>query len=187
MDLFDKATKVAKDVGNSVKTTAVNVGNSIGNITKEQSELAGLKLQKNNIDKKLNSAYAEIGRKYVEYIQQCDTGVVFDVTEIVEKMKPDLEKMADLDVQIAEMDNRIKQNNLDRERKKAQELFDSEKKKLDKALDMDIISNEEYDEKLAAAQKKLDNFEQLRKIDMQLDMGIITKSEHEEKIRNILQ
>lgn len=46
MDLFDKATKVAKDVGNSVKTTAVNVGNSIGNITKEQSELAGLKLKK---------------------------------------------------------------------------------------------------------------------------------------------
>ena len=121
MDLFDKATKVAKDVGNSVKTTAVNVGNSIGNITKEQSELAGLKLQKNNIDKKLNSAYAEIGRNYVEYIQQCDTGVVFDVAEIIEKMKPDLEKMADLDVQIAEMDNRIKQNNLDRERKKAQE------------------------------------------------------------------
>ena len=187
MDLFDKATKVAKDVGNSVKTTAVNVGNSIGNITKEQSELAGLKLQKNNIDKKLNSAYAEIGRKYVEYSQQCDTGVVFDVAEIIEKMKPDLEKMADLDVQIAEMDNRIKQNNLDRERKKAQELFDSEKKKLDKALDMDIISNEEYNEKLAAAQKKLDNFEQLRKIDMQLDMGIITKSEHEEKTRNILR
>ena len=52
---------------------------------------------------------------------------------------------------------------------------------------MDIISNEEYNEKLAAAQKKLDNFEQLRKIDMQLDMGIITKSEHEEKTRNILR
>jgi hypothetical protein len=102
MDFFDKATKVAKDVGNSVKTTAVNVGNSISNITKEQSELAGLKLQKSNIDKKLNSAYAEIGRKYVEYIQQCDTGILFDVSDIVEEMKPDLEKIAELDAQIAD-------------------------------------------------------------------------------------
>lgn len=187
MDFFDKATKVAKDVGNSVKTTAVNVGNSISNITKEQSELAGLKLQKSNIDKKLNSAYAEIGRKYVEYIQQCDTGILFDVSDIVEEMKPDLEKIAELDAQIADMDHQIRQNNLDRERKKAQDIFDSEQKKLDKALDMEIITNEEYNEKLAAAQKKLDHFELLKKIDMQLEMGIISKVEHEEKVRNILQ
>lgn len=187
MDLFDKATKMAKDVGNSVKTTAVNVGNTLGNITKEQSELAGLKLQKSNIDKKLDSAYSEIGRKYVEYIEACDTGVVFDVSDIIEKMKPDLEKIAELDTQIEEKENQIKQNSLDRERKKAQEQFDSEKKKLDKALDMDIVTECEYNEKLSAAQKKLDNFELLRKIDMQLEMGIISKSEHEEKIKNILQ
>lgn len=187
MDLFDKATKMAKDVGNSVKTTAVNVGNTIGNITKEQSELAGLKLQRSNIDKKMDSAYSEIGRKYVSYIEECSTGVVFDVSEIIEEMKPELEKMADLDVQIAEMENQIKQNNLDREKKKAQEQFDSEKKKLDKALDMEIITDMEYNEKLSAAQKKLDNYELLKKIDMQLEMGIITKAEHEEKIKSILE
>ena len=92
-----------------------------------------------------------------------------------------------MDAQIADMDHQIRQNNLDRERKKAQDIFDSEQKKLDKALDMEIITNEEYNEKLAAAQKKLDHFELLKKIDMQLEMGIINKAEHEEKVRNILQ
>lgn len=187
MDLFDKATKMAKDVGNTVKSTAKNVGNTIGNLTKEQSELAGLKLQKNSIDKKLESSYVEIGKRYVDYVEECDTGVAFNVSDIIELMKPELEKRADIDISIADLEDQIKQNNADRERKKAQDQFDSEKMKLDKALDLEIITAIEYSEKLSVAQKKLDNFEMLRKIDMQLEMGIITKSEREEKINNILQ
>ena len=52
---------------------------------------------------------------------------------------------------------------MERERKKAQEHFDSEKKKLDKARELDVISEEEYDEKLAKAMKKLENFDILKK------------------------
>ena len=61
-----------------------------------------------------------------------------------------------------------------------------QKSKLDKALEMDILSKDEYDEKLSVVQKKYDNYEQLRKIDMQLEMGIITKDEHTAKVNNII-
>lgn len=67
------------------------------------------------------------------------------------------------------------------------EQFESEKRKLDKARDLDIISELEYDEKLTKARKRYDNFEMLKKIQMQLEMDIITREEYEEKVQNILQ
>ena len=44
MDFFDKTTKMVKE---------------IGNVTKEQTELANLKIQKAAIEKKLENQYAE--------------------------------------------------------------------------------------------------------------------------------
>ena len=58
---------------------------------------------------------------------------------------------------------------------------------MDKARDLDVISEDEYDDKLAQARKKLENFETLKKIQMQYEMDIITKEEYEEKVKNILQ
>ncbi len=46
---------------------------------------------------------------------------------------------------------------------------------------------DEYEEKLAKAQRKFDNFETLKKIQMQYEMDIITKEEYEDKVRNVLQ
>jgi len=50
-----------------------------------------------------------------------------------------------------------------------------------------VISFDEYEEKLAKAQRKFDNFETLKKIQMQYEMDIITKEEYEDKVRNVLQ
>ena len=187
MDIFDKATKKAKEVGNSVVNTAMNVGNTIGNVTKEQGELASLKMQKANLDKKLESSYAAIGKRYIEYVQNCDIEKAFDVSDIIEDMQAELNKMEEITQQITDIEQQIRNNNAEKEKKKAQEQFDSEKKKLDKALEMDIITVEEYNEKLAVAEKKLDTFEQIRKVRMQLDMGIISKAEYDEKLNNIIQ
>lgn len=187
MDLFDKAVQKAKEVGNNVASTAVNVGNSIRSTTKEQTELAGLKLQKSTIDKKLENLYAQIGRAYVNYVNAYDTETLFDVNDIIEKMKPELEQMDKIDVRIKELEEQIKQNNYERYAKRAEEQFEAEKEKLDKALSMDIIPEYEYQEKLAYAQKKLDYFEEIRKIDLQYEMNIISKKEHDQKIDEILK
>ena len=186
MDLFDKSMKVVKEVGDSVVSTTKKVSDSLKNVTREQSELAGVKIQKSNIEKKLTQSYAKIGKKYVEYMKNTNTDETFDVSDILEAMQPDLDKIVEIEVSIAQTEEQIKKDNAEREMKKAQAAFDSEKAKLDKALEIDIITEDEYAAKLAVAQKKLDNYEVLRKINLQLEMGIITKAEYEEKVKNIL-
>lgn len=187
MDLFDKAIEKAKKVGNNVASTAMNVGNTIGNVTKEQTELAGLKLQRSTIDKKLEGMYAQIGKKYVSYIEVCDSAETFDVEDIISDMQHELNQIRDLDAQIEALEEQIKKNSMERELKKAEEQFEAEKSRLDKALAMDILTAEEYESKLEAARRKLDNFDQIRKIHLQYEMDIITKEEHDEKIAQILK
>lgn len=172
MDFFDKTTKVVKE---------------IGNVTKEQTELANLKIQKAAMEKKLESQYAEIGKRYVAYIADSFRTTPFDVSDILDAINPDLEKVAEISEQISQKDQQVRQHSIEKDRKKALDQFESEKRKLDKARDLDVISEDEYEEKLEKAQKKFDNFEILKKIQMQYEMDIITKEEYEEKVRNVLQ
>ena len=101
-------------------------------------------------------------------------------------MKPDLEKLEEMNTSLKEKEIEAKKDEEERRQKKALEEYEAQKAKLDKAMELDILTQEEYDEKLAVIKKKYDNYEQLRKIDMQLQMGIISKEEHKEKIKNII-
>ena len=172
MDFFDKTTKAVRDLSNA---------------TREQTELANLKIQKAAIEKKLESQYAEIGKRYVAYIADTFRTEPFDVTDILDVINPDLDKIAEIVDQVEQKEQQFRQHSIEKDRKKALEQFESEKRKLDKARDLDIISELEYDEKLAKARKRYDNFEMLKKIQMQFEMDIITREEYEEKVRNILQ
>ncbi len=185
--MFGKAAKTAKEVGDTVIHSAKSIGGSIYNATKEQSELASLNIQKSVIEKKLEESYAAIGKRYVAYIEKCDSNVAFDVSDVLEAMKPDLEKLADVKLQIDTKEALIREGNEERARKKAQEEFEATKQKLDKALALDVLTQLEYDIKLEIAQKRYDNHELLRKIEIQLEMGIITKAEYDEKVKSILR
>lgn len=52
---------------------------------------------------------------------------------------------------------------------------------------MDLVSQEEYDAKVAAAQRKLDNFEAIRKVEQQYDMKLITKEERDAKLKALTE
>lgn len=115
-----------------------------------------------------------------------DEEPVFDVSDFLTIIKQDQAKKKELENQLAEVDKRAKQNTLLREKTKAEESFEQEKGVLDKALAMEIISKEEYEQKLNIARKKVENFEEIKKIEQQFEMGIITKEEKDEKINAIL-
>ena len=115
-----------------------------------------------------------------------DEEPVFDVSDFLTIIKQDQAKKKELENQLAEVEKRAKQNTLLREKTKAEESFEQEKGVLDKALAMEIISKEEYEQKLNIAKKKVENFEEIKKIEQQFDMGIITKEEKDEKINAIL-
>lgn len=73
------------------------------------------------------------------------------------------------------------------EKRKVEEDFILEKEKLDKALAMDLISQDEYNEKINNYRKRLDNFEEIKKIEQQYDFGIITLEEKNQKINLIIK
>ena len=114
-----------------------------------------------------------------------DEEPVFDVSDFLTIIKQDQAKKKELENQLAEVEKRAKQNTLLREKTKAEESFEQEKGVLDKALAMEIISKEEYEQKLNIARKKVENFEEIKKIEQQFEMGIITKEEKDEKINAI--
>ena len=172
MDFFDKTTKAVRDIGNA---------------TREQTELANLKIQKAAIEKKLESQYAEIGKRYVAYIADTFRTEPFDVTDILDVINPDLERIADIVEQVEQKEQQFRQHSIEKDRKRALEQFENEKRKLDKAKDLDIVTELEYEEKLAKARRKFDNFEALKKLQLQFEMDIITREEYEEKVRSILQ
>ena len=115
-----------------------------------------------------------------------DEEPVFDVSDFLTIIKQDQAKKKELENQLAEVEKRAKQNTLLREKTKAEESFEQEKGVLDKALAIEIISKEEYEQKLNIARKKVENFEEIKKIEQQFEMGIITKEEKDEKINAIL-
>ena len=115
-----------------------------------------------------------------------DEEPVFDVSDFLTIIRQDQAKKKELENQLAEVEKRAKQNTLLREKTKAEESFEQEKGVLDKALAMEIISKEEYEQKLNIAKKKVENFEEIKKIEQQFEMGIITKEEKDEKINALL-
>lgn len=121
-----------------------------------------------------------------EVAEESDEEPVFDVSDFLTIIKQDQAKKKELENQLAEVEKRAKQNALIREKTKAEEAFEQEKGVLDKALVMEILSKEEYEQKLNIARKKVENFEEIKKIEQQFEMGIITKEEKDEKINALL-
>lgn len=121
-----------------------------------------------------------------EVKEESDEEPVFDVSDFLTIIKQDQAKKKELENQLAEVEKRAKQNALIREKTKAEEAFEQEKGVLDKALAMEILFKEEYEQKLNIARKKVENFEEIKKIEQQFEMGIITKEEKDEKINALL-
>ena len=121
-----------------------------------------------------------------EVADESDEEPVFDVSDFLTIIKQDQAKKKELENQLAEVEKRAKQNALIREKTKAEEAFEQEKGVLDKALAMEILSKEEYEQKLNIARKKVENFEEIKKVEQQFEMGIITKEEKDEKINALL-
>ncbi len=187
MDLLEQAAKVMKIVGESVVDSVKTVGDTIYTSTKDQREIVNLKIQKSSIEKKLQDSYAVIGKRYVDFLGEKGAEDTFDASDFVQGMKDDLDKLAEIEASIEKINLSARKEEEEKIQKKAKEEYQSAKEKLDKAFQMDIITQEEYDKKMIPIQKKYDNYAQLRKIDMQLEMNIITKEEYEQKVKEVLE
>ena len=118
----------------------------------------------------------------MDYVSETGDMGGLDVTDLLTMMDPKLTRKQELEAQLIELEKRMKQNAVLRDKAKAEEEFQEEKTKLDRALAMDVISQDEYNYKISVARKKVDNFEEIRRIEQQCEMGIITNEEKNAKI-----
>ena len=99
MGIFDKALKTVQNVGDSLATSAVNVGSAAGTSIQDNTELNNLKMQINTIDQELDAAYVQMGKRYVDYVAKTgDMGNV-DMTDLLTMVDPKLSRKKELEEQ----------------------------------------------------------------------------------------
>lgn len=174
-DMDDAEPETAENEAAEAETTEATESSEVIDEVKEEA-----------IDEVKAEDVAETVDEAKEEAADEDEEPVFDASDFLTIIKQDQAKKKELENQLAEVEKRAKQNTLLREKTKAEESFEQEKGVLDKALAMEIISKEEYEQKLNIARKKVENFEEIKKIEQQFEMGIITKEEKDEKINAIL-
>jgi len=185
MGMFGKMKSAAGAVGNATASAAATATGTVVTSAKENAKIAGINGELATIENQLNNAYEQIGKKYVEVAMS--TGEVPDIgiMDILNSIEPKLDKKSKLEQERNEIEKELKDQLIMTEKAAATREFEAEKAKLDKALGMEVVSQEEYDQKISVAQKKLDSFAEVRRLDEQLSMGIITKKEHTTKISEL--
>lgn len=185
MAFFDKLTQTASNVGKSVASSA-KIKSSTTITTQKQTKLTQLKSQVNVINQKLYAFYVQIEKRYIDYVLETGDMPGIDASDLLKLMDPKMTKK-ELEQQIIELEKEIKNKSVLREKQQAEEEYLAEKAKLDKALAMELMSQSDYEVKLAIAKKKYDNFEEIRKVQQLADMNLITKEEKEAKIKELTE
>ena len=173
--MTESFTKAATDMANSVSTTAREQG-SINNIEKEIGVL----------NSEIDTAYTQIGRRFVEYVIEKKEMPGIDVSDILNMLEPKMSRKAELEAERIEIQKRLKDMALIQEKNRLEEEFRIEKDKLDRGRAMDIINEVEYEQKINQYRKRIDNFDEIKKIEHQHEFGIISVQEKEIKINLIL-
>lgn len=186
-DMDDAEPETAENEAAEAETTEATESSEVIDEVKAEAAAEAIdEVKAEDADETVDEASEEPAEDKVAEESDEDEEPVFDVSDFLTIIKQDQAKKKELENQLAEVEKRAKQNTLLREKTKAEESFEQEKGVLDKALAMEIISKEEYEQKLNIARKKVENFEEIKKIEQQFEMGIITKEEKDEKINAIL-
>lgn len=121
----------------------------------------------------------------MEYVLETKEMPGIDVSDILALLDSKMIRKDNLEVQIIEIQKRLKDQMIIQEKMIAEEGYRREKEKLDVALAMGVISKEEYNEKLIYYKKRLDSFEEIKRIEEQYELDIITREERDIKIDEI--
>lgn len=176
MSLFRNIKEVMNKMSYDTSTTS----SDHANLNKLETEIK-------SINNEVESAYTQIGRKVIEYIDKFGEPLPnLDINDILNVLSPKLERKEELEKQCIEIQKRLKDQEVLRAKNKLIDEFEFEKEKLDKALAMDVITISEYDDKINRFRSRIDNFDDIRKIEAQYNLGIISLDEKNDKISKLL-
>lgn len=179
-----------KGLFSTTKTLGKQIGGAIGNAADKTGTNAKISLQISSLEMerdKLNVEYenvcAIVGRKYVEYLLNDGTPAHVDVTEELRVIVPKLERIEEIEDEINRLEASRRDNQFTEEFNEAQQEYLALKKKLDQGLRLGVINKDEYNERLAKAKGKVDNFNEIQRVKSQYELGIITKEEMKAKLK----
>ncbi len=179
-----KSSETVKNIASSIPAKSDEIKTSENRSsfsTDRDPAISKLKAEIVRIEGQLQPIYTALGKKYAESGSE-DFNADEELKAIAEKKQ----EIANLKNEILEVE-KSKMNNKLAEKKKAFEAkINSEKEKLDKALALGVITQEEHDSKVSEQQKKLDNYDEIARIEEQFDLGIISNEEKEQRIKDII-
>ena len=186
MGLFDRIKTTAGGIGVTVARGAGQIAGKATTGAKEQAKIVAVKAEISSLQADIDVGYVAIGRAYVE---ACLAGK--EVPDIgagatLKMIEPKLEKQMELEKELVELEKSITDSQVMLERQLVQKEVDDVKAKLDKAKSMGIISDSDYEAKLAAEMKKLEYFEDIRNLKKQKEIGLISAEELEAKMKELL-
>jgi len=179
-------TKILYTTADVLGNATASSYNTVAVVQTEETEQAKIKRNISAINTELNAAYAQIGKKYFEYV--AGNGEAIESLGVDDVMKMALQKQerkAELEKALLAIEKRLKDQVILQEKAKAQADVDVQIEKLNSAKAMGVISENEYAEKISKVRKRLDNFEAIRNIEKQFEMGIITFSEKNAKLSEL--
>ena len=186
MGLFDRIKTTASGVGASLAT---GVGQIAGKATVEAKEAAKITAVKADIaavQAEIDTAYTAIGKAYVDAAVAGKEVSDIGAGPTLKLLEPKLEKKMELEKELIALEKALGDSQILQERQILQRELDAQKEKLDKAKAMGVISDEDYNAKLAEAGKRLEHFEDIRKLDKQKELGLLTQAEYDAKVKALL-
>lgn len=185
MSFFDNLVSNGKALGNQISSAMGNAANQTGVDAKNSAERTSLEMEIATLNNELDKSYLLIGHKYVEYLILMEKEPEIDIADVLKLMAPKLKKKKELEDKLAALEKEDKEQHIIAQKLEFEREYQEQKTKLDKALTMDIITEEEYKNKLMVYKNKVDHFDEMRKIKAQYEMGIIDASEMHMKLRAI--
>lgn len=180
-NLVDNGKNLGTQIGSAVNTMTQQMKTD----AKFSSEKSSLQAEIDTVQAEINKSYQLIGQKYVEHLIHTQAEPIPEVTDTLRLLDPKLEHLAELNQKMIEIEKKEKDQHIIAEKMKFEQEYQAQKEKLDKALKMGVITQDEYMAKIKYYINRLDNFEEIKRIKAQYDMGIIGAAERDAKLRQL--
>lgn len=177
MGFFKDLVKTGKALGSQVGTAIGKAASRTGTSAKTAAKITALKMEVSSIEGEFEHLYMMVGKKYVEYLIETDDNPAIDLEEEFRTIIPLMERKEALENEINELEASSMQSNAMEDLHNAKQEYYEQKRKLDQALKMGVITQDEYDSKIEKYKTKVDNFREIQRLQKQQEMGIITKEE----------
>lgn len=183
MGFFGSLLRTGKSLGKNIGGAIGNAADQTGTNAKISLQITSLEMERDKLTAEYENICTIVGRKYVEYLLNDGEPAQVDVTQELRVIVPKLERIEEIEDAISQLEAARQGDQFTEEFNAAQQEYLEQKKKLDKALRLGVITESEYNEKLSAAQSKVSNFKDIQRVKSQYEMGIISKEEMKVKLK----